>query len=121
MADITTAFFVDNYPAGFSLDRESDSWKDLDASERKHLRNHFAAIKHAVRMVLMHTDSYPLTPDKEAVRKIATAAEERIRNKLDFGNKNHKHLHIRTPSGNEGTLHRKFSRANKTENRRTNI
>lgn len=87
VADVTITFFVDNYPAGFTLDKESDSWKDLDASERKRLRNHFAASKRAVRMTLMHADSYPPTPDKEVVQKIATTAEEHIRNKLDFGNK----------------------------------
>ena len=78
VADVTTAFFEDNYPAGFSLDKESDFWKDTDASERKRLRNHFAAIKRAVRMVLMHADSYPLTQDKVVVRKIATTAEGHI-------------------------------------------
>ena len=44
VTDVTIAFFVDNFPAGFSLDKESDSWRDLDASEWKRLRNHFAAI-----------------------------------------------------------------------------
>lgn len=59
VVDVTIAFFVDNYPAGFTLDKESESWKDQDASERKRLRNHFAAVKRAVRMILMHLDSYP--------------------------------------------------------------
>ena len=88
VADVTVSFFVDNYPAGFKKDKDSDSWNDLDPTERKRLRNHFAAIKRAVRMVLMHADSYPTIPDdKESIRRLATAAVERIRNELEFGNK----------------------------------
>jgi hypothetical protein len=92
LADVTTAFFADNYHVGFALDKESDSWNDLDLNERKRLRNHFGNIKCAVRMVLMHADSYPSIPEdpsqyKETIRRIATAAEERIRNDFCFGNK----------------------------------
>jgi hypothetical protein len=93
LADVTTAFFADNYPAGFALDKASDSWSDLDITERKRLRNQFGNIKRAVRMVLMHSDSYPLIPEdpsqyKEVIRRIATTAEERIRNDFSFGNRN---------------------------------
>jgi len=92
VADVTVAFFFDNHPVGWKLDKESDSWSDVDISERKRLRNHFSAIKRAVRMVLMHADSYPSIPNdplqyKESIRRIATAAEERIRNDLCFGNR----------------------------------
>lgn len=61
------------------------SWKDLlDPQERKSLRNKFGSINRAVRMVLMHAESYPSVPDdpsryKEVVHKISVATEERIR------------------------------------------
>lgn len=92
LTDVTVAFFSENYIAGFKLDKESENWKDLDAQERKRLRNHFATIERAVRMVLLHSDSCPSTPEdpskfKEAVRRIAAAAEERIRNNPCFGDK----------------------------------
>jgi hypothetical protein len=92
LADVTTAFFVDNYPTGYALDLKSDSWRDLDKTEQKRIRNHFGNIKRAVRMVLMHADSYPLIPEdpsqyKEVTRRIAVSAEERIRNEFGFGNK----------------------------------
>ena len=84
VTDATVWFFIENYPAGMALDINSDSWKDLENTERKKLRNLFASIKRAVRMVLMHTDSYPLIPEdpsqyKEFLRRTATVAEERIR------------------------------------------
>jgi hypothetical protein len=94
LTDVTVAFFTDNYPAGFALDKDSDSWKDLDLTERKKLRNHFGTIKRAVRMVLMHTDSFPPPrPDgsseswKESLRGTATAAEQCIREDFSFGDK----------------------------------
>lgn len=73
----------------YALDLKSDSWNDLDKSEKKRIRNHFANIKRAVKMVLMHADSYPSIPEdpsqyKEVTRRIATAAEERIRNEFWF-------------------------------------
>ena len=91
LVDVFTVFFVDNYSIGFILDKESESWND-DITERKRVRNLFANIKRVVRMMLMHSDLYPLIPDdpancKEVVRRIAKNAEERIQNDLDFGSK----------------------------------
>ncbi|CAB9519414.1 hypothetical protein SEMRO_1015_G231490.1 [Seminavis robusta] len=83
IADVTTKFFVDNYPAGFALDKESDLWKDLGKDQHKKLCNQFAAIKCAVRMMLMHADSFPLNPDKCSIESMAKLAEEKIQN--DFG------------------------------------
>ena len=85
LTDVTTAFFAENYHAGYPLDRDSDSWNDMNAQERKKL-------KRAVRMVLMHADSYPLVSEnpsqyKEMIQRIATVAEERIRNHFRFENK----------------------------------
>jgi hypothetical protein len=93
VTDVTVAFFVEDYRVGFELDKKSESWNDLEPPERKRLRNYFGTIKRAVRMVLMHADSYPLVPEdpskyKETVRRIATTAEERIRKDLDFDDKN---------------------------------
>lgn len=90
VTDATVQFFVDKHPAGLILDMKSDSWKDLDSTEKKRLRNLFNSTKRAVRMVLMHADSFPPTPDKqfkETLRRTATAAEERIRNDFGFGDK----------------------------------
>lgn len=87
VADVTVAFFIDNYPAGFILDKESDSWNDLNVQEKRRIRNLFGTIKRAVRIVLLHSDSYPLTPDKETIRRVAYDAENRIRRDLEFGKK----------------------------------
>ena len=97
MADVFVAFFAEDYRAGYALDLNSDHWKEAQTDpiakqENKHLKNLFATIKRAVRMVLMHADSYPLPPDdpplhKEVLRRTATSAEERIHNDLGFGNK----------------------------------
>ena len=73
-----------------ALDIKSDSWNDLGQPERKTLRNLCDSVKRAVRMGLMHTDSFPPTPDKqfkETLRRTATAAEERIRKDFGFGDK----------------------------------
>lgn len=90
LTDVTVAFFIENYPTGVALDINSDSWKDLENTKRKKLRNLFASIKRAVRMVLMHADSFPPTPDKqfkETLWRTATAAEECTRNDFGFGDK----------------------------------
>lgn len=92
LADVATAFFANDFPAGFALNKESDSWNDLDLTERKHLRNHFGNIKRAARMVSMHADSYPLIPEdplqhKEVIHRIAAAAEECTCNDFGFGSK----------------------------------
>jgi len=95
LTDVTVAFFTEKCVAGFAQDKESTSWKNLELTERKRLRNLFGNIKRAVRMVLMHADSFPSpvpdSPDsswKESLRRTATEAEDRIRNKLELGNKN---------------------------------
>ena len=92
VTDATVMFFVDNFSAGMALEQKSDSWKDLSEKERKRYRNVFSSVKRAVRMVLMHADSYPpLSSDKNqfklSLQKVATTAEERIRNDFDFGDK----------------------------------
>jgi len=79
MTDATSSFLVDNFPlVSPSTRKATDSWRDLDSSERKHLRNHFAAIKRASRMVPMRAESCPMAPKepshfKEVVHRIATA------------------------------------------------
>ena len=93
VSDVFVSFFYEDYRAGFELDKKSEAWKeDMDAPERKKHKNLFAKIKRAIRMVLMHADDFPLIPDdpskyKEVLRRIASAAEERIRSSLDFGDK----------------------------------
>lgn len=93
MSDVFVSFFYENYRAGFELDKKSEVWQeDMDDSDKKKYKNLFARIKRAVRMVLMHADDFPLIPDdpskyKEVLRRIAKAAEERIRDRLDFGDK----------------------------------
>ena len=87
------AFFAEDHHTSFELNKKSVSWKeDLNPNKKKHPRNHFAIIKCAVRMVLLHADSLPLTPEdpsqhKEVLRRTAMVAEERIHNNLGFGNK----------------------------------
>lgn len=86
--DVFAKFFDEDCRAGCSLDLNSVSWKeDLSKPEKKAPKNKFAAIKHTVRFVLMNSDSHPPGEDKEALRRIATLAEERIRANLEFGNK----------------------------------
>lgn len=64
----------------------------MGVPERKRYKNLFAKIKRAIRMVLMHADKFPLIPDdlskyKEVLRRTASAAEERIRDSIGFGDK----------------------------------
>ena len=59
IADVFTCFFVDNYPVGFRMDKECDTWKDLDAQDRRRLRDLFHIVKRGVRAMLMHADTYP--------------------------------------------------------------
>lgn len=87
MADVFVKFFGEDCRAGHLLDLNSDSWKeDLSKPEKKALKNKFAIIKHAVRFVLVNSDSCP-APDKESLRRTAIPAEEHIRANLEFGNK----------------------------------
>jgi len=93
VADVFTAFFYEDFRLGFEMEKNSESWKeDMDAVEKKRLKNKFASVKRAARFVLMHADSCPIPPEdpsqcKEILRRTAHEAEERIRSKLDFGEK----------------------------------
>ena len=84
VSEVFTAFFVDDYPLGFKLDQASDTWKDFSVAERKSIRNNFAKLKRVVRMMLMQSNIYPASDDKEAIRRMALAAEEKIRNDWSF-------------------------------------
>jgi len=53
---------------------EGNGW---DSQQKKSLRNKLSTIERAVRMVSMHADACPVVP-KDAIRKIATAAEKRV-------------------------------------------
>jgi len=84
LVDVTTAFFADNCYAGHALDMKSASYDELDPQGKKSMRNKFATVKRAVRMVLLHADSYPSKPKnpshhKDLIRGIATLAEKRLR------------------------------------------
>jgi len=90
LTETTTAFFADDYKAGYELDTKSLEYKEMDAPEKKSLRNKFSSIKRAVRAVMMYADSYPQESEdeapshyKEKVRRIASAAEERIRDDFE--------------------------------------
>ena len=93
VSDVFVSFFYEDHRAGFELDKNSEAWKeDMEKPEKKTHKNLFGKIKRAVRFLLMHADEFPLIPDdpskyKEVLRRSATAAEERIRNSLDFGDK----------------------------------
>ena len=56
----------------------------MDPSQKKKLCNRYSLIKRTVRLVLLHSDSYPSAPTKNIVLVIAKAAEERIRESLGF-------------------------------------
>ncbi|CAB9500266.1 expressed unknown protein [Seminavis robusta] len=84
LTDTTVAFFLDDYRTGYTLDQRSDSWGEMSKSERKSIANKFGCIKRAVKTVLMHADEFPLPEDKEEIKRIATAAEERIRDTFGF-------------------------------------
>jgi len=90
LADVTTAFFVDDYRAGYAFDTKSQSWNELDSQGKKSLRNKFATIKRAVRMVLLHADCYPVVDEnhpsqyKDVIKGIVTPAEKRLREALGF-------------------------------------
>lgn len=89
LAEVTTAFFVDDYRTGYDLESKSPAWNELDPPARKKLRNKYSLIKRAVRLVLMHADSFPLVSNNRAQHKkdvsaMTRAAEERIRIVLRF-------------------------------------
>jgi len=44
-------------------------WKDMEPQEKKSIRNKFGSVKRAVKMVLMHADSYPLMPEDRSKHK----------------------------------------------------
>lgn len=81
---MTTAFFADNYHSGYIQETGSQHWNELDAQARKSIRNKFTTVKRAVKMVLLHADSYPETKDKDEIRGIAIPAEKRLREALKF-------------------------------------
>ena len=92
LVDVNTAFFADNCYAGYVLDTKSASYDELCPQGKKSLPNKFATIKRAVRIVLLHADSYPLKPKnashhKDLIRGIATTAEKRLRETLGFEDK----------------------------------
>ena len=90
LSEVATAFFVDDYPVGYILETQSPSWDELDSQGKKKLHNKFSLIKRAVRLVLMHADSFPVDTGnrsqykKDYVSAIARAAEEQIRAALGF-------------------------------------
>jgi len=93
LVDATTAFFANNCHAGHVLDAKSASCDELDPQGKKSLRNKFATVKRAMRMVLLHADSHPSKPKspphhKDLIRGIATTAEKRLRTRkpLMFAN-----------------------------------
>ncbi|CAB9531278.1 unknown protein [Seminavis robusta] len=82
VVDVTVLFFSDDFPAGMALEQRSDSWKDMDEKEKKSHRNRYSSIKRAVRMVVMHMDSFPLVSDrdfKSTLRHVVSKAIERLR------------------------------------------
>lgn len=79
LTDTTVAFFMEDHPAGYELDKKSLAWKDMDERVKKTLKNRFGSIKRAVKVILAHSDSYPTTTDRESIRRIAALAEERLR------------------------------------------
>jgi hypothetical protein len=92
LIEVTIAFFADDFRGGYALDQRHESWNALDPQEKKSLTNKFTTIKRAVKIVLMHADDFPLMPTnplqyKEEIRRIATAAEDRVRKDFDFGDK----------------------------------
>jgi hypothetical protein len=95
VSDVFVSFFSEDYCAGFELDKQSKAWKeDMDAPKKRkrYYKNLSAKIKRDIRMVLMHADEFPLIPDdtskyKEVLRRTASAAEERIRSSIGFGDK----------------------------------
>ena len=89
LSEVVTAFFVDDYPAGYLLETQSPSWDELDSQGKKKLRNKFSLIKRVVRLVLMHADSFPVNTGnrvqyKKDIFAIARAAEVQIRAALGF-------------------------------------
>ncbi|CAB9527068.1 expressed unknown protein [Seminavis robusta] len=82
LTELTTAFFAEDYRAGYALDQRSGSWDEL--SKPRTLINKFGSMKCAVRFVLMHADEFPPTANKEEIRRIAKPAEDQIRQTLQF-------------------------------------
>lgn len=82
VVDATVLFFVDDFP-GVISEQRSDSWKDeLSDKEKKSLRNRHSSVKRAVRMAMMHTESFPSQSDrrlKHSLRKVTEKAVEKLR------------------------------------------
>lgn len=89
LTETTIAFFADDYIAGYKLDTSHPSWEEKDPQEKRSLRNKFSLLKRVVRVMLLHSDCFPVKPEnparyKEIIRDIATKAEERIREAIGF-------------------------------------
>ncbi|CAB9513877.1 expressed unknown protein [Seminavis robusta] len=84
LTELTTAFFAEDYRAGYALDQRSGSWDELSKPDKRTLINKFGSMKRAVRFVLMHADEFPPTANKEEIRRIAKPAEDQIRQSLQF-------------------------------------
>jgi hypothetical protein len=83
LSEVTTAFFVDDYPAGYVLETQSPSWGELDSQGKKKLRNKFSLIKRAVRLVLkcMQTRFPSTMATVRSTRKTFSPLPEQLKNK----------------------------------------
>lgn len=79
LTEVATAFFVDDYIAGYALDQKSPAWDELDVTGKKKVSRWFSTIKQAVRVVLLHSDKFPEEGDKEKFKSVFGMATERIR------------------------------------------
>ena len=84
MSEVATRFFLDDCPTGFTLDEESQAWKDVSQPGKKSLTNEFTAFKCGVRMILLHAGAFPSTLDKKSLENVTKPAEEKIRNDFQF-------------------------------------
>ena len=77
----------------WEADKKSDTWDDLDSTKRKHLRNLFTSFRRLARLMLLHSESFPLmkkdnrTECKQPLRAIGKESEEQIRIQLKIGDK----------------------------------
>lgn len=90
--NIFTVFFWDAMPAGWEADKKSDTWDDLNSIERKCLQNLLASFPRLVRLMLLHSESFPLVKDncakyKQSLKAIGKESEERIWIQLKLGDK----------------------------------
>ncbi|CAB9507712.1 hypothetical protein (Partial), partial [Seminavis robusta] len=78
LSSLTTAFFVEDFPAGYKRDKDHADWQNEEFQNP--LKKLFCKVKRAVRLVLLFSDSYP-QPNlpKAAIRGLAEAAEKELR------------------------------------------